>query len=96
MTICVVGKTMTSGHGSYLPRPTIVGESLHTVNGVAVVCVGDTLGTHIPTSSNQSPHGSVTNTGQSRHTINGRAVCNAGSVASCGETLIGGDPLHTL
>ena len=97
MTIAVVGKSISTGHPPFPPQTSSAGESLHTINGSPVITNGLPWSGHFWIDGNgvKHEHGATT-VASSKHTINGKAVAKMGDTLSCGDVIVGGEPLHRL
>lgn len=80
--------SLCSGHDGFPPRPSVQGQPLFKVNGVAVHCDGMVWAEH--SKPDNPPHGGV-GIGSKNFTINGAKVCVVGDVVSCGSVIISGD-----
>lgn len=80
--------SICSGHDGFPPRPSIEGQPLFTVNGVAVHCDGMNWAMH--TKPDNPPHGGI-GIGSVPFTINGDKVCIIDDAVSCGSVIVTGD-----
>lgn len=82
-------KSTTSGHDKCPPTSASnPGHSL-TVNGVSVLCVGDTFQPH--GCDAHKPHPPTITAGSSSLTVDGKPVAFVGCACDCGDTIASGD-----
>lgn len=81
--VTLVGDYCT-GHGCFAPRPSISGSSTVTINGKAVVRIGDDYATHC---CGRSCHGGKLSSASGSVFIEGKAVGRVGDEISCGSTV---------
>lgn len=85
--------SMGSGHGSFPPRPSVMGEPLMTINGKPVQVQGDVFPPH---TDGNSVHPGTAISGHAYVTVNGKGVCTVGDAISCGSSIVSGDATVTV
>lgn len=81
---------MSTGHGSWPPRPSTEGDDSFLINGIPVLCVGDAFAVHC------NPalvcHGGTVSAGCNSFLINNQPAARIGDPVSCGDAVAIGDP----
>jgi len=79
---------MSTGHGSWPPRPSTAASSDVFVNGIAVHRVGDSWAVHCNTKP--SCHAGTLASGSGGVFVNGQPVGRIGDSISCGDVVAAG------
>ncbi|MEG5932559.1 PAAR domain-containing protein [Enterobacter hormaechei] len=93
MPAIAVKGSVGSGHGSFPPRASVMGDPLVTINGVPVQVQGDVFPTH---TDGHTAHPGTAISGHAYITVNGKGVCAVGDAISCGSVIVSGDATVTV
>lgn len=90
--VAILG-SMGSGHDGFVPRASIEGEPLFTVNGIPVMVNGNMFPPHVR--PNSTPHAGLA-IGTSKFTINKKPIVMIGDPISCGSVIVTGQELFQV
>ncbi|HFU2857316.1 TPA: PAAR domain-containing protein [Enterobacter cloacae] len=90
MPAIAIQGSLGSGHGSFPPRPSVMGDPLLTIAGTPVQVDGDVFPNH---TDGHTSHPGTAVSSRPWFTVNGKGVCAVGDVISCGSVIVTGNAL---